>query len=293
MTLNHLFPHGPRDGGVSSGGAVRGWIAASPGSIWQGDTGTRSIPRRPLALHVAPCLRLPLLRAMGQEVQQMHRVGFSAFLQTKLQVIARTSAHRWWRSHPQTEINEAFGKETNTMGSSCAHRLRCTGVCLTLCYFFLLFRKALVHSVPRICLLTVCALFCLLFFPPAEPSSHYVISLKAFNNAGEGVPLYESATTRSMTGELVHDLLPITHRSLCKGAHQAQRFGQGPGRKELRNLRVPARINQLHLPLYCNYTDRMSYLPFPEIGCRNLMGCSQLLALWCGLAWEKHDSQTI
>lgn len=39
-------------------------------------------------------------------------------------------------------------------------------------------------------------------FAPAEPSSHYVISLKAFNNAGEGVPLYESATTRSMTGEL-------------------------------------------------------------------------------------------
>uniref|UniRef100_A0A8C5P8N7 DCC netrin 1 receptor n=1 Tax=Leptobrachium leishanense TaxID=445787 RepID=A0A8C5P8N7_9ANUR len=32
-----------------------------------------------------------------------------------------------------------------------------------------------------------------------EPSSHYVISLKAFNNAGEGVPLYESATTRSQT----------------------------------------------------------------------------------------------
>ncbi|KAF4803812.1 DCC netrin 1 receptor [Turdus rufiventris] len=29
-----------------------------------------------------------------------------------------------------------------------------------------------------------------------EPSSHYVISLKAFNNAGEGIPLYESATTR-------------------------------------------------------------------------------------------------
>ncbi|XP_039400069.1 netrin receptor DCC isoform X3 [Mauremys reevesii] len=32
-----------------------------------------------------------------------------------------------------------------------------------------------------------------------EPSSHYVISLKAFNNVGEGVPLYESATTRSLT----------------------------------------------------------------------------------------------
>ncbi|XP_047426142.1 netrin receptor DCC [Mugil cephalus] len=31
-----------------------------------------------------------------------------------------------------------------------------------------------------------------------EPSSHYVISLKAFNNAGEGVPLYESAVTRSL-----------------------------------------------------------------------------------------------
>nr|XP_013012541.1 netrin receptor DCC-like [Cavia porcellus] len=34
-----------------------------------------------------------------------------------------------------------------------------------------------------------------------ESSSHYVISLKAFNNAGEGVPLYESATTRSITGQ--------------------------------------------------------------------------------------------
>uniref|UniRef100_A0AAZ3PG64 Netrin receptor DCC n=1 Tax=Oncorhynchus tshawytscha TaxID=74940 RepID=A0AAZ3PG64_ONCTS len=34
-----------------------------------------------------------------------------------------------------------------------------------------------------------------------EPSSHYVISLKAFNNAGEGVPLYESAVTRSITDD--------------------------------------------------------------------------------------------
>uniref|UniRef100_A0A8C9QZU2 DCC netrin 1 receptor n=1 Tax=Scleropages formosus TaxID=113540 RepID=A0A8C9QZU2_SCLFO len=32
-----------------------------------------------------------------------------------------------------------------------------------------------------------------------EPSSHYVISLKSFNNAGEGVPLYESAVTRAAT----------------------------------------------------------------------------------------------
>ncbi|XP_040396108.1 netrin receptor DCC isoform X5 [Cygnus olor] len=46
-----------------------------------------------------------------------------------------------------------------------------------------------------------------------EPSSHYVISLKAFNNAGEGVPLYESATTRSMTGvqavALTHDAVRV------------------------------------------------------------------------------------
>ncbi|NXF11508.1 NEO1 protein, partial [Smithornis capensis] len=31
---------------------------------------------------------------------------------------------------------------------------------------------------------------------PADPSSHYVITLKAFNNVGEGIPLYESAVTR-------------------------------------------------------------------------------------------------
>ena len=37
----------------------------------------------------------------------------------------------------------------------------------------------------------------------SEPSSHYVISLKAFNNAGEGIPLYESAVTRSLTGEKI------------------------------------------------------------------------------------------
>ncbi|KYO25271.1 hypothetical protein Y1Q_0009995 [Alligator mississippiensis] len=32
-----------------------------------------------------------------------------------------------------------------------------------------------------------------------DPSSHYVITLKAFNNVGEGIPLYESAVTRSQT----------------------------------------------------------------------------------------------
>uniref|UniRef100_A0A8C9VU42 DCC netrin 1 receptor n=1 Tax=Scleropages formosus TaxID=113540 RepID=A0A8C9VU42_SCLFO len=42
-----------------------------------------------------------------------------------------------------------------------------------------------------------------------EPSSHYVISLKAFNNAGEGVPLYESAVTRSMTDPSDDDLFHL------------------------------------------------------------------------------------
>nr|KAF6471684.1 hypothetical protein HJG59_011053 [Molossus molossus] len=48
-----------------------------------------------------------------------------------------------------------------------------------------------------------------------ESSSHYVISLKAFNNAGEGVPLYESATTRSVTVgvqavALTHDAVRVS-----------------------------------------------------------------------------------
>lgn len=32
-----------------------------------------------------------------------------------------------------------------------------------------------------------------------DPSSHYVITLKAYNNVGEGIPLYESAVTRTNT----------------------------------------------------------------------------------------------
>ncbi|XP_018108389.1 neogenin isoform X10 [Xenopus laevis] len=32
-----------------------------------------------------------------------------------------------------------------------------------------------------------------------DPSSHYVISLRAYNNVGEGIPLYESAVTRQHT----------------------------------------------------------------------------------------------
>lgn len=39
-------------------------------------------------------------------------------------------------------------------------------------------------------------------FFPSDPSSHYVITLKAFNNVGEGIPLYESAVTRPHTGKV-------------------------------------------------------------------------------------------
>ena len=35
----------------------------------------------------------------------------------------------------------------------------------------------------------------------ADPSSHYVITLKAFNNVGEGIPVYESAITRPQSGK--------------------------------------------------------------------------------------------
>ncbi|XP_063782550.1 neogenin isoform X10 [Pseudophryne corroboree] len=41
-----------------------------------------------------------------------------------------------------------------------------------------------------------------------EPSSHYVISLKAFNNMGEGIPLYESAVTRQHTVPEPSPMLP-------------------------------------------------------------------------------------
>uniref|UniRef100_A0A3Q0S3T1 Neogenin 1 n=1 Tax=Amphilophus citrinellus TaxID=61819 RepID=A0A3Q0S3T1_AMPCI len=39
-----------------------------------------------------------------------------------------------------------------------------------------------------------------------DPSSHYVITLKAFNNVGEGIPVYESAVTRPQS---VPDPLPM------------------------------------------------------------------------------------
>lgn len=40
-----------------------------------------------------------------------------------------------------------------------------------------------------------------------DPSSHYVITLKAFNNVGEGIPVYESAITRPQSG--------MKHASVC------------------------------------------------------------------------------
>uniref|UniRef100_A0A8C4NVN6 Neogenin 1b n=1 Tax=Dicentrarchus labrax TaxID=13489 RepID=A0A8C4NVN6_DICLA len=45
-----------------------------------------------------------------------------------------------------------------------------------------------------------------------DPSSHYVITLKAFNNVGEGIPVYESAITRPQSDPDV-DLYEIFHAS--------------------------------------------------------------------------------
>uniref|UniRef100_A0A8B9L0I5 Neogenin 1b n=1 Tax=Astyanax mexicanus TaxID=7994 RepID=A0A8B9L0I5_ASTMX len=39
-----------------------------------------------------------------------------------------------------------------------------------------------------------------------EPSSHYVITLKAFNNMGEGIPVYESAITRPASDPIDPDI---------------------------------------------------------------------------------------
>ncbi|XP_076992205.1 netrin receptor DCC-like [Tamandua tetradactyla] len=55
-----------------------------------------------------------------------------------------------------------------------------------------------------------------------ESSSHYVISLKAFNNAGEGVPLYESATTRSIT-DISTPMLPPVGVQAVALTHEAVR----------------------------------------------------------------------
>ncbi|KAG8144954.1 hypothetical protein E2320_013350 [Naja naja] len=42
-----------------------------------------------------------------------------------------------------------------------------------------------------------------------NPSSHYVITLKAYNNVGEGIPLYESAVTRAYTDTSEVDLFVV------------------------------------------------------------------------------------
>uniref|UniRef100_A0A672N9I8 Neogenin 1 n=1 Tax=Sinocyclocheilus grahami TaxID=75366 RepID=A0A672N9I8_SINGR len=39
-----------------------------------------------------------------------------------------------------------------------------------------------------------------------DPSSHYVITLKAFNNMGEGIPIYNSATTRPQSDPIDPDI---------------------------------------------------------------------------------------
>ncbi|XP_058622373.1 neogenin isoform X3 [Onychostoma macrolepis] len=39
-----------------------------------------------------------------------------------------------------------------------------------------------------------------------DPSSHYVITLKAFNNMGEGIPIYNSATTRHQSDPIDPDI---------------------------------------------------------------------------------------
>ncbi|KAI2648624.1 hypothetical protein H4Q32_018773 [Labeo rohita] len=39
-----------------------------------------------------------------------------------------------------------------------------------------------------------------------DPSSHYVINLKAFNNMGEGIPIYNSATTRPQSDPIDPDI---------------------------------------------------------------------------------------
>uniref|UniRef100_A0A8C1NLU1 Neogenin 1 n=1 Tax=Cyprinus carpio TaxID=7962 RepID=A0A8C1NLU1_CYPCA len=41
-----------------------------------------------------------------------------------------------------------------------------------------------------------------------DPSSHYVITLKAFNNMGEGIPIYNSATTRPQSAPDPTPMLP-------------------------------------------------------------------------------------
>lgn len=46
-----------------------------------------------------------------------------------------------------------------------------------------------------------------------DPSSHYVITLKAYNNVGEGIPVYESAITRPQSGTVSAPFRSLPFRS--------------------------------------------------------------------------------
>lgn len=75
----------------------------------------------------------------------------------------------------------------------------------------------------------VCVLGTVIYLPVSaspDPSSHYVITLKAFNNMGEGIPVYESAITRPQSGIHTHQLLLYTNvPSWCKCVVTAERNG--------------------------------------------------------------------
>uniref|UniRef100_UPI00358F5C37 neogenin-like isoform X2 n=1 Tax=Myxine glutinosa TaxID=7769 RepID=UPI00358F5C37 len=59
---------------------------------------------------------------------------------------------------------------------------------------------------------------------PLEPNHQYVISLRAFNNMGQGVPLYESATTRplTVTGPPAPMMPPVGVQALARAADAIQ-----------------------------------------------------------------------
>uniref|UniRef100_A0A8C1PG13 DCC netrin 1 receptor n=1 Tax=Cyprinus carpio TaxID=7962 RepID=A0A8C1PG13_CYPCA len=99
-------------------------------------------------------------------------------------------------SGPSSEWHTAETPENDLDGEyDCRHTLRHNS----------LFRASPQGGV-NLCELKI-RFLCLCVF--AEPSSHYVISLKAFNNAGEGVPLYESAVTRSMSDTSTPMIPPV------------------------------------------------------------------------------------
>uniref|UniRef100_A0A667HH32 Netrin receptor DCC n=1 Tax=Lynx canadensis TaxID=61383 RepID=A0A667HH32_LYNCA len=87
-----------------------------------------------------------------------------------------------------------------------------------------------------------------------ESSSHYVISLKAFNNAGEGVPLYESATTRSITDVSTPMLPPVGVQAVAL-THDAV---EEPKTSEVRLYHCPVE-DQLFCECESEDTTSLSY----------------------------------